>query len=584
MLHMLQNVLLPRRFFEGTSLERRRSMLIFELRLMGLCPLLFYPLNQPNFSFIEHVYGASGYWVLLGLLRLRVPYVWVVNGCLLWSLLYIGYITVVTGGINSPAMVWMTVAVLPAILLLNRAMAVVWWLIAIFATWLLFYLCQIGWVSSNFNASSEVVGWTVTHKLFVDVIALYLVWLAERLHHSQVAEMEQNNAELEKVYLALMQAQAHKDEFIASVGHELRTPMNAILGLNGILRKELTGRSADVDVVDHIRRSTEQLLQVVNDILDFSQLQAGRLTLHEEEFGIQETLRALLAQYETKAKTKGIELSLDVSTVHRMWVKGDRQRLVQILKNLLENALKFTPKGSIQLRAQSVGGGVLFEVQDSGIGIAVDRQQQIFNSFEHADVQTNRQYGGTGLGLAICERLVKLQGGIIGVSSVLGQGSRFWFQLPLKSLAARQGQVAGELASALANQTLRILLVDDNAVNLLVARMMLKKAFPNADIAEADSGAVALEKLQAEHFDVVLMDVIMPVMSGLQATQTIRQNFPLPVCNIPILALTASANPVDAEECIASGMNGVLHKPLDEQLLISKISSALAAQARRERG
>jgi hypothetical protein len=185
------------------------------------------------------------------------------------------------------------------------------------------------------------------------------------------------------------------------------------------------------------------------------------LTLHEEEFGIQETLRTLLAQYETKAKTKGIELSLDVSTVHRMWVKGDRQRLVQILKNLLENALKFTPSGGIQLRAQSVGGGVLFEVQDSGIGIAVDRQQQIFNSFEHADVQTNRQYGGTGLGLAICERLVKLQGGIIGVSSVLGQGSRFWFQLPLKSLAARQGQVAGELASALANQTLRILLVDD---------------------------------------------------------------------------------------------------------------------------
>jgi CheY-like chemotaxis protein len=357
--------------------------------------------------------------------------------------------------------------------------------------------------------------------------------------------------------------------------------MNAILGLNGILRTELAARTEDAEVVDHIRRSTEQLLQVVNDILDFSQLQAGRLALHEEEFGLRETLAELLVSYEAKAQAKGLTLKLEASAVHNMWVKGDRRRLIQVLRYLLDNAFKFTSTGDIHVRAQGVGGGVLFEVQDSGIGIAADRQKQIFNGFEHADVQTNRQYGGTGLGLSICERLVSLQGGTIGVSSVQGQGARFWFQLPLRSVAVREAKAAAEMARMLVDKALQILLVDDNAVNLLVARMMLKKCFPKADIVEASSGPIALEKLRTQSFDLVLMDMVMPDMDGMQATQALRHNFPAPVCHMPVLALTASANPVDQDRCLASGMNDVLHKPLDEQQLISKISNALAVHAAR---
>lgn len=581
MLQTLHNLFLPKAFFKGSPLERRRSLLTYMLLLVGACSLPFYFIYQPDYDHVANLVGTVGYWGLLALLLVGLPYLWIAHGTLLWSIGYVAYLAAMTGGINSPVMVWMTAAVLPAILLLDRTAALFWVVSVFVANLLLLLISQHGVVNSDINMANDVMAWTVASKFLVLGLAMFVVFVTDRMHRSQVADMDQSNAELEQTHQALLRAQAHKDEFIASVGHELRTPMNAILGLNGILRTELAARTEDAEVVDHIRRSTEQLLQVVNDILDFSQLQAGRLALHEEEFGLRETLAELLVSYEAKAQAKGLTLKLEASAVHNMWVKGDRRRLIQVLRYLLDNSFKFTSTGDIHVRAQGVGGGVLFEVQDSGIGIAADRQKQIFNGFEHADVQTNRQYGGTGLGLSICERLVSLQGGTIGVSSVQGQGARFWFQLPLRSVAVREAKAAAEMARMLVDKALQILLVDDNAVNLLVARMMLKKCFPKADIVEASSGPIALEKLRTQSFDLVLMDMVMPDMDGMQATQALRHNFPAPVCHMPVLALTASANPVDQDRCLASGMNDVLHKPLDEQQLISKISNALAVHAAR---
>ncbi len=579
MFQKLQNVFLPKSFFQGSPLERRRSLLMYMLLMVGACSLPFYFIVHPDYDHIANLIGTAGYWGLLLILLLGGPYLLVAHGTLLWSITYVAYLAAMTGGINSPVMVWMTAAILPAILLLDRIPALFWVVTVFSANLLLLLISQSGLVNSDINMANEVMAWTVANKLFVICLAMYVVFVTERMHRSQTVEMDESNAELERTHQALIRAQAHKDEFIASVGHELRTPMNAILGLNGILRAELESKPDDAAVVDHIRRSTEQLLQVVNDILDFSQLQAGRLTLHEEEFALRETLGAILAVYEKKAQSKNVMLHLESAAVHNMWVKGDKQRLKQVLNNLLDNAIKFTAAGSIVVRVQAVGGGVLFEVQDSGIGIAADRQKQIFNGFEHADVQTNRQYGGTGLGLSICERLVSLQGGTIGVSSVQGHGSRFWFQLPLRSIAVKEAQAAAEMARMLIDKPIQILLVDDNAVNLLVARMMLKKCFPKAQIVEANSGAIALEKLREQPFDLTLMDMVMPEMDGMQVTRILRHDFPAPVCHMPVLALTASANPVDQDRCLASGMNDVLHKPLDEQQLISKISNALAAHA-----
>lgn len=264
-----------------------------------------------------------------------------------------------------------------------------------------------------------------------------------------------------------------------------------------------------------------------------------------------------------------------------MWVQGDRQRLVQVLRNLLDNALKFTSRGHVLLRVKSVGLGVLFEVEDSGIGIAAHRQQQVFNRFEHADSQTNRQYGGAGLGLALCERLVSLQGGRIGVSSVLEQGTTFWFELPLRMTAADDTRM-NERSDALNERRLRILLVDDNAVNLMVARLMLLRLLPQSTVTEAHGGAVALDLLREQPFDLVLMDMVMPDVDGLQATRILRETFPKPQSQVLVLGLTASTNPVDRDRCLASGMNEVLHKPLDEvQLLalLSRLPSPASVQA-----
>ena len=556
---------------EYSNAQRRTWLLRVCLSALVASSLLFYGLYQPAYDHHIHLLAAVLYLVLLGALQWGAFYVPIAHLGFLISILHIGLVASQSGGINSVTMVWMTVVTLPATLLLSRLAAIFWGTAALLATWFMLALTKAGVLDNMATMSNDIMAWTLVNKVLVACMAMGVVWLAERMHSQQVMQIDKSNLALEETHRALRQAQAHKDEFIASVGHELRTPMNAILGLNGILRTELSAKAEDAEIVDHIRRSTEQLLRVVNDILDFSQLQAGQLSLRDDRFELSETVQSVLDLFAEKAQAKGLDMRLEDSMVQGMWVQGDRQRLIQVLKNLIDNAVKFTARGHVVVRVKSVGMGVLFEVEDSGIGIAANRQQQVFNRFEHADSQTNRQYGGTGLGLSLCERLVSLQGGHIGVSSVLGHGTTFWFELPLSMTAADDPFVVQQLDKLMGHR-LRILLVDDNAVNLMVARLMLKKRLPRAEITEANGGAVALDLLREQTFDLVLMDMVMPDIDGLQATQILRENFPKPVCDVPVLGLTASSNPVDRDRCLDAGMNEVLHKPLDETQLVAQLS------------
>jgi signal transduction histidine kinase/ActR/RegA family two-component response regulator len=562
--------------FKGTMAQRRRWLLMVCLALISICSFPFYFVNQPDYNHIANLVGSAVFGGMFLLLYWGASYRLMVHSLLLAGIVYVLYLAVNTGGINSPAMVWMTVIVLPALMLLGRGAALIWLVIAVLINAALTYFTQIGFVSDYVRQENEVVFWNMLSKFCVIGLLMVATHLSDRMHRQQVQELVQSNDELEETHRALVKAQAYKDEFIASVGHELRTPMNAILGLNGVLRSELAQNQQESEIVEHIRRSTERLLKVVNDILDFSQLQAGRLVLREEKFSLIETIKRAAEEFPLLAEQKGLAFKVDVDSVRRTWVRGDAQRLQQIIKNLLDNAFKFTAHGSVQLRVQKAGTDILFEVIDTGIGIAEERRQQIFHRFEHADIQTNRQYGGTGLGLSICERLVSLQSGVIGVSSSVGQGSRFWFLLPLETVKPRDEEKAILWSEEIAHRPLNILIVDDNVVNLMVAQLAFKRSLPLASVTLASSGQEALEYLRKQAFDLALIDMVMPGMDGLEVTRIIRGSFPKPLCHMPILALTANTNPVDEEQCLKAGMDDIVHKPIDEKQLIDRLSFCLA--------
>lgn len=528
-------------------------------------------------------------WGACGLVLMMLPLAWVRVHGLFRVLFHLAtlvagfmavYIAAHTGGINSNAMVWLNVLAVPVLLLRGPRQTLVWLGLIELTILGMLLATHYGLVSSHTHSAVYGVPWALVNQMLALFDLMFAVRVYDHMHALQLRELERRSTEMQATHQALMQAQAHKDEFVAAVGHELRTPMNAILGFNGVLRRELADRPQDVEVVDHIRRSTDHLLQVVNEILDFSQLQAGKVQLYPQDFDLPEALREVMARREEQARQKGLGWRLDgVGQVPRR-VHMDRQRLQQVLGLLLDNAIKFTASGQVCLQVRQAGDRLRLEVQDTGRGIAPERQAHIFTRFEHADVQTNRTYGGTGLGLTICDRLVHLLGGEIGVHSTQGQGSVFWLELPLVPAQSDAPVQDDETAGLRADQPLDILVVDDNAVNLMVARLQLQKTWPQARITTAGSGPEALQLLDTQGFDVALVDMIMPEMDGMQLTQQIRQRFPAITARMPIIALTANTNPVERERCLAAGMDDVLHKPMDTDSLLRSVNG----QIRRLRG
>lgn len=507
---------------------------------------------------------------LFSVVRVRALFAVIVHTVTALTALLTIYTAAYTGGINSTTVVWLNVLSVPVLLLLGRAATLMWIGLMLLSILGLTWMTWMGWVSSHVNVSPAVVTWAWLNHLLALLNLMMGVRIYEHLHKVQLRKLNQRNEELQATHQALIQAQAHKDEFVAAVGHELRTPMNVILGFNDVLSRELSGDPEQLAVVGHIRRSTEHLLQVVNDILDFSQLQAGKLRLNSADYELQGLLDELQLRHGEKAHAKGLALRIHCDQALPIRIRGDRHRLLQVLNNLVDNAIKFTSEGAVDVRLKASGDRLRLEVQDCGRGIAPERQQHIFNRFEHADAQTNRTYGGTGLGLTLCEKLVLLHGGKIGVKSQLGQGALFWLEIPL--LAAPDQRPSRQTTDdELADEALKILVVDDNPVNLMVAQLQLQKCWPQAQITTVDTGAKALDLLALQAFDVALVDMIMPDMDGMQVTQQIQQRFPDMAGRMPIFALTANTNPVDRDRCLQAGMHEVLHKPMDAAILKSTV-------------
>ncbi|MYM71955.1 response regulator [Duganella sp. FT134W] len=388
-----------------------------------------------------------------------------------------------------------------------------------------------------------------------------------------------------------------KSEFVANMSHEIRTPMNAVLGVAYLLENTpLT--QVQKEYVGVIRSSGQMLLGVLNDVLDFSKIEAGRLELAPQPFLLREVLDSLSNVMSLPANTRGISLAIGADDKVPAVLVGDAMRLQQILLNLVGNAVKFTERGGVSVRvtldrdAVEQGLQLRFAVRDSGIGMDLEQQSRLFSAFNQADASTTRRFGGTGLGLAICRRLTELMGGAISVRSTPGAGSEFVVTLPfgvadddvavehpaLQTAAAQAWMVPEapalqhappEPAPALRLQGLRLLLVEDHPLNQLVARGMLEHAGASVEVAE--NGQLAVDRLRerAADYDIVLMDVQMPVMDGFAATRHIRRALGL---TLPVLAMTAGVMQSEQDQCIDAGMDDFIAKPVDVEQMLDTIS------------
>ncbi|MFZ1693079.1 MAG: two-component regulator propeller domain-containing protein [Flavobacteriales bacterium] len=444
--------------------------------------------------------------------------------------------------------------------------------------------------------------WAYTGYVLLSVLLVlgYTRWRIDSLKARQTAlkaEVERATRSMRQQMERAEESERHKQQFLANMSHEIRTPMNAIMGMSGILKRS-PHTPEQKNYLDAIAQSSENLLVIINDILDLSKLEAGRISFEQVPFEPRTVLAGVLEILRFKAEEKGLALTVDVDSNVPVHLLGDPTRLNQILLNLASNALKFTEHGMVSIHMRCVevpedgpgasirmnrtsdplgrpGGTLLvLHITDTGIGIPPERLDTIFEEFTQANSDTTRNYGGTGLGLTISKRLAEFQGGSITVQSEVGKGSTFTVSIPYPIAKADVVQADHDPRQQIALQDLRILLAEDNAFNAMVAQDELADAIPGVMVELASNGRLAVEMLRANDYDLILMDVQMPEMNGYDATRAIRA-MSGPKGRTPIVAMTANVLREEVKRCKESGMDGYVPKPFKREELMRALSEAI---------
>ena len=401
----------------------------------------------------------------------------------------------------------------------------------------------------------------------------YIIAIAQDITDRMYTERE-----LKKAKEAAEESARVKENFLANMSHEIRTPLNGILGMAGLLAKTQLEETQQ-NYLKIINQSADNLLVVINDILDIAKIEAGKLELESIPFDVVETVQAAFQTLRYKAEEKEIALVLEELALDHSVLEGDPYRLNQILLNLINNAIKFTEEGSVTLSARTVEETsasltIEFSVTDTGIGVPEDKRELIFEGFTQAYSSTTRKYGGTGLGLSICRNLVERQGGEIWVEDNPAGGSIFRFVLTFpKSKTLLPDTKEGDSIDYSSLGEVRVLLAEDNEINIFLAQAIMEGWGFKLDV--AINGQEAVDLVNQHHYDIVLMDIQMPELSGMDAAQIIRAHTDPAKANVPIIALTANALKGDAEKYLSAGMNDYLSKPFEEEVLFSKIAALL---------
>jgi two-component system CheB/CheR fusion protein len=405
--------------------------------------------------------------------------------------------------------------------------------------------------------------------------------IQDQREQKEELEKAKNNAELKSQIAE--DAMKSKQQFLSNMSHEIRTPMNAIVGFTNVVLKTALNKEQK-EYINAIKVSGDALIVLINDILDLAKVDAGKMTFEQTQFNLSASISTTLQVFETKIQEKNLVLHKQYDAAIPEVLVGDPMRLRQILLNLVSNAVKFTIEGKVTLAVSLLNEDaenvrIEFAITDTGIGIAENRLDKIFDDFEQAAYENSRLYGGTGLGLSIVKKLVELQGGSIRVESQIGKGSTFYFVLSFGKPKANESAPntlmneanvhhstqQGSLTESIIHKV-KVLVVEDLALNQLLMKIILLDFGFEMDI--ADNGRIAIEKLQKDHFDIILMDLQMPEMNGFETTAFIRSQMK---SQIPIIALTADVTTTDVEKCKAFGMNDYISKPIDEKLLFNKI-------------